>query len=188
MRACNSDQAWILRRVPFIEQLQEVARRLLLVGRDAGGHRDVAHWLLRRHHHGLILSRQKAVAPIRFSVGRLAANVGNRDVGGQVVVFAAQRVANPCAGRRKALEDRAGIHKHAARAVRVGLRLHRMNERDVIDVPRKMRQQAADHLAALAGGPERPRALHQVAVFALEAHEPLLAGQRLAVIFLETGL
>ena len=51
-----------------------------------------------------------------------------------------------------------------------------------------VRQQRADHLAALAGRRERPRALHQVAVLALKRDKLLFARQRLAVMLRERRL
>ena len=77
----------------------------------------------------------------------------------------------------KAFEDRARVHEHASRTMRVRLRLHRVDERDVVDVPRHIRQQRADHLAVLPRRRERPRALHQVAVLALKRDKVLLARQ-----------
>ena len=72
--------------------------------------------------------------------------------------------------------------------VRVRLRLHRVDERDVVDMLRHVRQQRADHLAALPRRRERPGALHQVAVLALKRDKILFARQRLAVMLFQRRL
>ena len=81
-----------------------------------------------------MLSGQKTVAPIRLAVGRLAAKIGNRDIGRQIFVGAAQGIAEPRAGRWKTFRDVAGVHEDTAGAVGVGLRRHRMDEGDVVNM------------------------------------------------------
>jgi hypothetical protein len=144
--------------------------------------------LLGRDHYGLVLGWQKAIAPIRFAIGRLAADIGNRHVRRQVLVLTAESVADPRTRARKTFEDRSRVHEHAARSVRVRLRLHRVDEGDVVDVLRHVRQQRADHRAALAGRCERPRTLHEVAVLSLERDQILFAGQRLAMVLRQRWL
>ena len=59
----------------------------------------------------------------------------------------------------------------------VGLRLHRMDERHVVDTLGQVRQQIADPLAALAVPPPLPGALHHGAGVALKQFQ-LAAGDR----------
>ena len=69
-----------------IDELQEIARGLFLIGSDGSGPREIAQRLLGGHRHGLMLGREEAVAPVRLAIRRLAAQVLNRDVGRQVFI------------------------------------------------------------------------------------------------------
>ena len=82
---------------------------------------------------------EEAVAPVRLAVGRLAADVGDRDVRRQIVVRAAQRVREPRPGGGESLGRSTGIHEDTAGAVRIRFRGHPVKKRDVVDVPRHVR-------------------------------------------------
>jgi hypothetical protein len=166
---------------------EEFAGGLVFGRRDAGRAIEVTQRLLGGHAHALMAGGQEAVAPVGFAVRRFAADVLDGDIGRQVLVERAEGVADPSSAARIAFAGEAGVHRDAARTVGVAARSHRMDERHLVDVLRHVRQVRADHLAALAGWPEGPGGLHQVAVLALEGHLDR-AGQGSAVIFIEERL
>ena len=131
--------------------------------------------------------RKKTIGPVGFAIRRLAADIGDRNVGGKVFVLAAKCIACPCTGAGKPLGIVTGVHKHAARTVCVSFAVHRMAESDVVDVLRHVGKHRGDFLAALARGNERPGAFHQVAVLPLERHQPLFAGHGFAMVFFQRG-
>ena len=63
-----------------------------------------------------------------------------------------------------------------------------MDEGQLIDVLAELRQHVGDHLARLAARGEFPRAAHDRPIFSLKRNQILLAGKRLAVVFLESRL
>ena len=71
--------------------------------------------------------------------------------------------------------------------MRVGFGGHRMNEGNVIDMARHVRQHGRTHFARLSLGFERPGTFHDVAVFPLKADEVFFAGQWLAMILFQAG-
>src|SRR5262249_50890097 len=87
----------------------------------------------------------------------------------------------PAAHAREALQDEAGVHLEHGRAVRVAARRQRVDEGDVIDAAREVRQQIADPLAVAAVPRPAPRTAEEVAVTALEGDDTAGARQRLAV-------
>lgn len=135
-----------------------------------------------------MLGRQKAVAPVWFSIGWLAPQILDRDVSGQIFILAAQRVTEPGPGARKALAGKAGVHRDAARPVGICPGRHAVDKGHVIHVPRHVGQQGRDHLAAPAGRGEGPRRFHQVSVFPLKSDLRFRARQRRAVKFLQHRL
>jgi hypothetical protein len=122
-----------------IDELQEIPRRLLVVGLDGSRPREIAQRLLRGHRHSLILRGEKAVAPVRLAVRRLAAHVLNGDVGRQVFVSGAERVADPRACAGEALAGEARVHVDATRPVRVRARGHAVDENHVVHMLRHVR-------------------------------------------------
>ena len=121
---------------------------------------QVANRLLRIHANGLVLSRQETVAPISLAIGRFAANIRNRHVGGQSIVRAAQGIADPGTRTGKPFGDVSRIHEHTPGTMRVCLGSHRMNKGDVIDVLRHVRQHGRNLVAAFAASSKGPRAPH----------------------------
>ena len=93
--------------------------------------------------------RQEARREIALGVVRQAARIGQHDERRQVVGQAAQAVGDPRAHARKAGQHEARVHHVAGRAVDVGLRRHRHQEREVIDALGDVRKDAADPAAAL---------------------------------------
>ena len=112
---------------------------------------------------------EEAVAPVGFAIGGFAAEVLDGDVGGQVVIEAAEAVADPGACAGEAIAGEAGVHVHTAGTVGVRAAGHAVDEGYVIGMTGDVRQHGADLFAALAGGMEGPWGLHEVAVFALES-------------------
>ena len=173
--------------VPDVQSAQKIPRRLLFVRGHAVGPRQVADRLLAAQHDRLMLRGQESVAPVRLAVGRFPANVRNGDVGWQILVGRAQRVADPRTRGGKTFLDVPRVHKDATRPVGVGLGSHRVDEGNVVNVPGHVRQQAGDLLAAFSASDKRPGTLHQVAVLALERNQILLARQRLATPTFQFG-
>ena len=95
--------------------------------------------------------RQKAAAPQAF-VQRLAALVlGDQHAkGGQVVVGRAQAVAEPRSDRRPPGDLRARLEERDRRVVVDGLRIHRLDETQVVRHAGGVRQQFAEPRARLA--------------------------------------
>ena len=166
---------------------EEFAGGLVFGRRDAGGAIEVTQRLLGGHADALVAGGQEAVTPVGLAVRRFSADILDRYVGRQILVERAERMADPRPAARVAFAGEAGVHRHAARAVGVATRSHRVDERDVVHVLRHVRQVGADHLAALAGRLEGPRGLHQVAVLTLEGHLDR-TGQGSPVVFLQERL
>ena len=72
--------------------------------------------------------------------------------------------------------------------MRVGFRMHRMDECDVVDMLTDVRQHAGDRFARLAAADEWPRALHQVAILTLKTDQIFFARQRLATVLFQRRL
>ncbi len=132
-------------------------------------------------------SRQEAGAPEVACGLRCAARIGDRDVSGQRVVLAAERIRDPGTHAGEAIEREARGHEVLAWAMRVGLARERVDEAHVIGQCAEMRHEIGDHLARLAAWTELPRALGQGSLCALEGDESLCAGHVLAVAFDEFG-
>src|SRR5262249_43239899 len=132
--------------------------------------------------------RQEAVSPVGGALLRVAAGIGDRDVGRKVLVLGAERVAHPCAGAGKSLERESGAHEHFAGPVSVRLRGQRMDEAHLVGAFGQMGQQVRDPFAAFTALAEGPWATREVAVFALERDQLVDTRQRLAVALPEGRL
>ena len=126
-------------------------------------------------HRSLVGDRQEARAEVALLVVGQAPHIGQHDESGQVVALAAERVAGPGAEAWEPRQQEPGVHQIAARAVDVGPRLHRHQERDVVHVAREMRHQAAHPASRLPVPAELERRLEHLAG---------LAGRRLDVLAL----
>ena len=165
--------AGVLLEVLVVEQLQEVAARLVVAGRKLPGAGQVADRLVGVERGSLVHGRQEAVGPVGGPLLRVAARVGDGHVGGQVLVLRPERIADPGPDAGETLEREPGAHEHLAGSVGIGLRGQRMDEAEVIGLRGQMGQQVGDVLARLPSGPELPGALVQRAVLALEGDQLL---------------
>ena len=178
----------MLLQVFIVEQAEEVAGGPVVAGRDLRRPLEVVDRPAGVERGPLIDGRQEAVGPVGRPLLRVAPRVGDRHVGGQVLVLGPQRIADPRAGAGKPFEREARAHEHLAGPVGIGLRGQRVNEAQVVGAFGQVRQQVRDVLAGLPPRPEFPGALGQVAVFALESDQLLDTGHRLAVALPELGL
>ena len=170
-----------------VEELGEVARGKVGGGGDARGAVEIADGVGGIEGDALVFCGEKARGPIGGAGGRDATDVGDGDVGGEIVVFAAESVAEPGTGGREAFKNEAGIHGDAGGAMSVGARAHRMDEGHVVDVARKVGKFGGNGLAGLAGGLKIPGAAHEVAVGALEGDVFVAAGHGLAAALFKLG-
>ena len=111
----------------------------------------------------LIRGRHIAVSPVRCSIDRAAAIVGEYNKSRQILVLAAQTVGDPTADAGMAGEDAASAHLKDRRAVRRALGVHRTNQGQIICVFGHMRKQLGYLHPALAVFAKRPRRGHQAA-------------------------
>ena len=147
----------------------------------------MAHRLLGAERRPLKRGRQESGAPVVRTILRHAARIGNRDERGQVLVLAAERIADPRAEAGKTIEHEAGREEVFGRAVRVGLAGERMDERNVVGQLREMRDHVGNHLAGLAARAELVLRPGKISGRSLERHRRT-AGQRLAVPLDQLGL
>ena len=59
---------------------------------------QIANGLLSAHHDTLVSGWQKPVTPIGLAIGGFASHIGYGDIGRQVFIGRAQRIAHPCSG------------------------------------------------------------------------------------------
>ena len=166
----------------------ELARGRVGAGGELGGALEIAQRICGIEVGALERSRQEAGAPEVACGLRCAAWIGDRDVSGQRVVLAAERIRGPGTHAGEAIEREARGHEVLAWAMRVGLAREGVDEAHVIGQRTEMRHEIGDHLARLAAWTELPRALGQGSLCALEGDESLCAGHVLAVAFDEFGL
>src|SRR5262249_23003376 len=110
-----------------------------------------------------------AARPVLGAADRSAAAVEHDHEAGQVLVDAAQAVSRPAAQAGVAAQHAAGVHHQHGRAVLGGLGVHGVQEGDVTDAARQVREQVADELAALAVLPESPLWTDDAALIAVAA-------------------
>jgi hypothetical protein len=104
----------------------------------------------------------------------------------EIFVFGAEPVGHPAADAGMSGQDGAGVHLEQRRTVRGAQRVHRANQRDVVDVLRDVREQLRDFHAALAVLLERPRRRQEAARRAHDRLHFAHARHRLALV-LEQG-
>jgi len=123
----------------FVEKTEKLARVRFFLKRDRRWPLQIPNFLMCGHDNRLMFRREKSVAPIRFAIRRLTANVRNGNISGQVVVFTAQGITDPSPSTGKAFLGTSRVHENAPRAMRVGFRFHRVDKRHVIDVSSHVR-------------------------------------------------
>ncbi len=127
----------------------------------------------------LVARRQKAAPPeaiVERLIVRVAAALRDHDdEGRQVLVLAAQAVAQPAADARPARELSAGLEKRDRRIVIDRLGVHRLDEAKVVGHGSGVRQQFADRGPAVAvtGEPELRRGDGEAVLPRGHAGEPL---------------
>ena len=168
-------------QVLVVEQSEKIASGLVVAARDRVGPGQVADWLIGIEGGSLVNGRQEPAHPVGRPLLRVAPRVGNRHVGRQVLVLGPERIADPRADAGKAFEREPGAHVHLAGPVGIGLRRQRMDEAKVINPLGQVGQEIGDELARLSPRPERPGALVQCAVLALERDQRFRSGHRLTV-------
>jgi hypothetical protein len=126
--------------VAFVETLQEVGGRFVATGGDAVRSCEEANGVFGIEGGALISGRKEGGAPIVARGLGIAAWIGNGDVGRQIFVFSAERVVHPGTGGGKAFQGLAGGHEGLARAVRVRLRRHAVEEKEIVRAPTELRQ------------------------------------------------
>ena len=140
----------------IIEHAQKVAGGPVVAGRDLRWPLEVVDRPAGIEGGPLVNGRQEPVGPVGRPLLRVAPRVGDRHVGGQVLVLGSQGIADPRAGAGKPFEREARAHEHLARPVGIGLRRQRVNEAQVVGAFGQVRQQIGDILAGLAPRLEFP--------------------------------
>ena len=135
-----------------------------------------------------MLGRQKAGRPVHVAVRRQAARIGQHDERRQVVVHAAQAVADPRTHAGKAGQHETGRLHERGRPVHVRLRDHRMDERDVVDALAECRDRIAEPFAALAVLPPAKRRIHHLVRRRLKQLDRFARIELLAVMLRERRL
>ena len=171
----------------LIESLKEVCGGAIGARRDAIGSSDESDGVFGIESGPLIRRGQKRGAPVVARSLRIAARIRNGDVGRQVFVFGAERVVHPGSGRGKTFERLPSGHEGLAGAVRVCLRRHAVEEKEVVRALAELGQQVGRHLAGLAAGFEVAQRFDEVSLLTLEGDDAT-AGHGLVVVFEERGL
>jgi hypothetical protein len=173
--------------VALVEQLGEAAGSFIGLFADGGGAFEVADGLQGVEGDALVLGGEEAGGPVGGAGGGDAADVGDGDIGGEIVVHGPEGVAGPGAGGGEAFKDEAGIHGDAGGAVGVGPGGHGMDEGHAVGEGAEVGELFGDPFAGLAALDELPGAAHEVAVGALEGDLFFAAGHGLAGAFFEFG-
>lgn len=171
----------------LVESLQEVCGGAVGAGGDAIGSCEEADGILGIESGALIRGGQEGGAPVVARGLRIAARIWNGNVGRQIFVFGAERVVHPSTGGWKTFERLSGGHEGLAGAVRVRLRRHAVEEKEVVRALTELRQQVGSHLARLAAWFEIAQWFDEVALLALEGDD-VAAGHGLVVVFKKSGL
>ena len=153
------------------------------------GSLEIEHRHSRRsENRSLVRRRHVAARPVLGAADRAAGGVEHDDESGQVLVLAAETIIRPRPQARAAREDLARVHLQHGRPVDRRVGGHRVQERDVVDAGGEVREQVADHLAALAVGLEFPLRPDDAAFVLLATPAERLHGDRLAVEIVELRL
>ncbi len=125
--------------------------------------REIAHKLsLATQARALESSGQESVAVVRSTP--LRAGFKEEDVAGQILILRPQAVSHPGAEAGFATDGLAGVKLDAGGCVVVALRLHGMDEAEIIHMPRHVGEEFRDPGTALAILTERIRRRHEVRV------------------------
>ena len=92
--------------------------------------------------HALVDRGQEAAAPVRIAAAGPFLARAEDDEAGQVLRLAAQAIAGPGPDARPAEDRRAGAHHDLAGRMVEGVGDHRLDDRDVVDDRRQVRQAA----------------------------------------------
>ena len=135
--------------VQFGEQVE--LRALALVAQSGGAPEVVDRLTLGTQPGALIHARQEARAPVERITFRQAAieRIAHHDEAREVSAFRAETVSDPRADTRRTHARDACVHHEERRAMIVGLRPARVNERQLIHVPRRVWKQITHPRAAL---------------------------------------
>ena len=171
----------------FVEALQEVCRSAVGAVGDTVGSSEEADGVFGIESGSLIRRGQKRGAPVVARSLRIAARIRNGDVGRQVFVFGAERVVHPGSGGGKTFERLPSGHEGLAGAVRVCLRRHAVEEKEVVRALAELWQQIGRHLAGFAAWFEIAQRFDKVSLLTLEGDDAA-AGHGLIVVFEESGL
>ena len=134
-----------------IEVAQQVKRAPARLGAYALGVRKEKHWIaLGTELHALIAAGKKTVAPAGLSTIGLVGARQQHNESRQVAAFAAEPVGEPRPHARPSRDLMAGTHEDLPGRV-VELRgVHRLDDGDIVDNRRQVRQQVRELRAALA--------------------------------------
>ena len=94
---------------------------------------------------GLVSGREESITPVGFSIGWFAPNVLDGDVGGEVIVVAAQRVTGPGTSGRETFGGMSGVDEDTAGTVGVGFGMKAMEEGNIVNVLGQVWQHGGDH-------------------------------------------
>ena len=180
MRAASLPSPGCCARWRAFSRCKKRPRGAVGLGRMTPGGGEVADRLLGAERRALEGGGQEAGSPVVRAGLRHAARIGDGDERRQVLVLAAERVADPRADAREAVEREAGGQEVLGRAVRVALAGQRVDEAMSSVSSARCGIRSRDHLAGLAARAERVLRSGQVARRALE-RDGRPAGQRLAV-------
>ena len=139
-------------------------------GGDARRGREVPHWRGGGEHRALELRRQEAGPPVVAAGLWNPAWVEDRYERRQVLVFAAERVGDPRAEARKAVEDRSGGEEVLRRTMRVRAARERVHEGDLVGQAGEVRDHLRHPLARPAPRLERVLRPREIARRTLERH------------------
>ena len=103
--------------VLLVEETDQGAGVLFFCRGDVCGTLEVSNWSMFCQGNGLVAGREESVAPVGFSIGRFAPNVLDGDIGGEVVVVAAQRVTGPGTSGRETFGGMSGVDEDTAGTV-----------------------------------------------------------------------
>ena len=135
-----------------------------------------------------MLGGKKAGRPVLGAIRRQPARIGQHDERRQIVVHAAQTIADPGTHARKTGQHKPSRLHEGGGAMHVRLRDHRMNERDVVDTVAERRDRIAQPLAAVAILPPLKWRLHHFIWRRLKQFDRFARIEFLAVVLGERRL
>ena len=118
----------------------------------------------------LIDRRHPTARPVANAIDGQAARIGQHDVRRQVLILAAERIRRPCADRRPAGDDHAGVHHPQRLLVIAMFREHRSHDGDLVGVARNVLKRVGEVEPRLAMLAKAKRGLEEI------AGEPFIVG------------